>query len=186
MNKEIILKGIGVSPGIVIGKVIKYIPSKIKVPHKKINNELVNKEIERFLSSLEKSKIQLKRVREKTLKNIGEEEARIFDAHILLVDDLSLINPTKNKIKENKINAELAWKQTIDESLKLFEEIEDEYISIRSKDLEDIGYRVMKNLLGLEEEVLFFVEENAVIEAKDLMPSETALIDLKKVVAFVN
>ncbi|MFH1583940.1 MAG: phosphoenolpyruvate--protein phosphotransferase [Actinomycetota bacterium] len=186
MNKEIILKGIGVSPGIVIGRVIKYIPSKIKVPHKKINNELVNKEIERFLSSLEKSKIQLKRVREKTLKNIGEEEAKIFDAHILLVDDPSLINPTKNKIKENKINAELAWKQTVDESLKLFEEIEDEYISIRSKDLEDIGYRVMNNLLGLEEEVLFFVEENAVIVAKDLMPSETALIDLKKVVAFVT
>jgi len=186
LDKEIILKGIGVSPGIVIGKVIKYIPSKIKVPHKKINNELVNSEIDRFLSSLKKSKIQLKRVREKTLKNIGEEEARIFDAHLLLVEDPSLINPTKNKIKESKINAELAWKQTIDESLELFKEIKDEYISIRSKDLEDVGYRVIKNLLGLEEEVPFLVEENAVIVAEDLMPSETALIDLKKVIAFVT
>jgi len=112
LNKEIILKGIGLSPGIVIGRVIKYIPSKIKVPHKIINNELVNNEIERFLSSLEESKIQLKRVREKTLKNIGEGEAKIFDAHILLVDDPSLINSAKNKIMIFFLNFSFIFKRT--------------------------------------------------------------------------
>ncbi len=178
------MKGIGTSPGIAIGKVLVYREPKINIVKKNVEN--LESEIERLDLAIEKGISQIEELYKKTLNNIGEEEAEIFNAHKAMLEDPEFIGNIKEKIKSEKSNAEWAIKIVSDEYIQIFENMEDEYLKERALDLKDISTRLLKILLDIETMDLSIIEEEFVILAEDLTPSVTAQMNKKMVLGFVT
>ncbi len=178
------MKGIRTSPGIAIGRALLKEESIID-----INDHLIQdpkKEIERLESALEKSIKEVMELYHRTSKEVGKEEAEIFNAHKMMLEDIEFIGKIKEKINGKKINAEWATKETADTFIATFESIEDEYLKERALDLKDVSNRLLRNLLGIEDIDLSNLKEESIIVAEDLTPSDTAQMDKGKVLGFVT
>ncbi len=108
---------------------------------------------------------------------MGKEEAEIFNAHKMILKDPEFIGSIKEKVKSEKVNVEWAIKTISDEYIQIFENMEDEYLKERALDLKDISTRLLRILLGIEATDLGSIEEESIILAYDLTPSDTAQID---------
>lgn len=181
----IIFEGIAASPGIAIGKSLLKTEDEIEIEKKNIADEQVEKELKKLHSALDESKNSLKKLKEETAKKLGEEKAEIFSAHLMILDDPEVIPAFENKIKDNKLNAAAAVKEVIDEFAAIFAAMDNEYLRERGSDIKDVGMRIIKNLLGVEE-ISDKMEDEVIIVAEDLTPSDTAQIDTDKVLAFVT
>ncbi|MFW6266807.1 MAG: phosphoenolpyruvate--protein phosphotransferase [Halanaerobium sp.] len=181
----ILLEGIAASPGIAIGKSLLKVEKEIEIDKKNINENQIEQEIEKLHNALSKSKEQLEQLKEETAEKLGEEKAEIFAAHLMILDDPEVIPAFENKIKDNKLNAAAAVKKVIDEFAAMFAAMDDEYLRERGSDIKDVGMRVIKNLLGIED-IADKMEEEVIIIAEDLTPSDTAQLDTDKVLAFVT
>lgn len=177
------MQGIAASPGIAIGRVFLKAEDNIEFKEKTIDN--IEKELKRLSIALENAKIELKKLMEKTSEKLGQDEAEIFESHLMLVDDPELIEPIKEKIKDEKINVEAAIAQTINFFSQMFAELDDEYIKAREADIKDIGKRLIRILSGQGKSTTE-LEENTVVVAIDLSPSDTAQLDTAKVLGFVT
>lgn len=177
------MKGIGVSEGIGIGKVFVVQNNDIIIEKKIIED--VNKEVYKLEDALDKCKKQIDNIYESTLKNVGEEEAAIFIAHKMILDDLPVINEVKNLIKSMKYNSEYALKCILDKYIKAFENIKDDYFKERALDIKDIGKRLSRIMLGIEEKNLKDIVSDTVLIAKDLTPSDTSQMDKEKIKGIV-
>jgi len=179
------LEGIAASPGIAIGKSLLKLEKEIEIDKENIADEQVEQEIEKLHDALTESKKQLEQLKEETAEKLGEEKAEIFAAHLMILDDPEVIPAFENKIKDNKLNAAAAVKEVIDEFAAMFAAMDDEYLRERGSDIKDVGMRVIKNLLGIED-IADKMDDEVIIIAEDLTPSDTAQLDTDKVLAFVT
>ncbi len=181
------LKGIPVSPGIAIGKVHLLDSEELlkTVPHS-VGPEDISKEIARFEDALTHTRSEILGIRKKIAAQIGREYSDIFNAHLLILEDRTLIEDVIGGIKEKKVNAEYAFSVVVDRYFKAFSQIDDEYLKERVADIKDIARRLMKNLCGAVKSSLDHGTEDVIMIAHDLSPSDTAMINKEKVLAFVT
>ncbi len=176
------LQGTAASPGIAIGQALVYV-QKIKIINKKIDSAKIDQEIEKFENGLKKSVEEETFIKEKVKKEIGEKEAEIFQAHILMLQDPTFVDGVKNKIKNNLLTSEEAVFETTNELVEKFSKIENEYLRQRAIDIQDIGNRVLRNLLGLGS--LINIPKNSVIVTETLTPSDVASMDVNNLAGLV-
>jgi phosphotransferase system enzyme I (PtsI) len=181
------LKGIGVSPGIIIGKVFLFSPSDLEVSTISLTtDEEINHEINRFKLSLQKSKEQLLAVKKEVKRKKHKEARYIIDAQLLILDDKLLIENIITTIREKKIDAASAVKDTIHGLSRTFDDVGDEYLRERKTDIDYIGERITRNILGRKREELSTIREPSIIVAHDLSPADTANLDTQVVMGFVT
>ena len=185
-RENIILKGIGVSSGIAIGRAHLIERGRVEVEERPIKKAQVEKEVNRFRRAVEQSKLQLQRIKEKLLKESAKEHVYIIDAHLLILEDKMLIDDTIKNIRERLIGAEGALKRHMHNLSTIFDRIEDEYLRARKSDIEQIGERVLRNLVGKKHEGLSHMKEKVIIVAHDLTPSDTAQMKKDKILGFVT
>jgi len=178
------LKGISASPKIAIGKVFVY-EKELKFERRTIDEKEVDNELKRLDNAIAKSKSELAELRDETAKKIGEKEAKIFEAHLLMLDDPALITEVKKRIRST-INAEAAVDEVVESFVAMFDQMEDQYMKERAIDVQDVGERIIRNLLGKEFGSLADLREQVVVIADNLTPSDTARMDKAKVVGFAT
>ncbi len=186
-KSDLLLKGIGVSPGIIIGKAFLFDPSEIEVHTILLNTEdEINQEISRFKLSINESKQQLLTVKKEVERKKHKEARYIIDAQILILEDKLLIENIISTIKEKKIDAASAVRDTIRVLSKSFEDVGDEYLKERKTDIDYIGERITRNILGKKRQNLSKIKEESIIVANDLSPADTANLDVGIVMGFVT
>lgn len=178
------LKGVAASPGIEIGKVYILQKPVIEINQNSITTKKIPLELKRLINAVEVSKSQLAKIRDRAEKELGAEKARIFEAHLMILEDAVLLDAITDMIKTEHITAENALTRVINEYVETFEAMHDEYLRERAADIKDIGERLVKNVLGIPIQSLTDLSEEVIIIAKDLTPSDTAQMDKEKVIAF--
>ncbi len=178
------IKGIGASPGIAIGKAL-VLEHKEMIIEKK-ENVNVEVEVENLNSAVDTSKKELTAVKEKVAKELGEEEAEIFGAHLLVLEDPEFIGEAENKIKNESLNAEYALNEVKDMFVSIFESMDNDYMKERAADIKDVTNRVLRHILGIKIIDLSNLSDEVVLIAHDLTPSDTATMDKKKVLGFLT
>ncbi len=180
------ISGILASPGIAFGKALLLKEDEIVISRKKITDDQVEQEVQRFLDGRGKAAVQLEAIRVKAGETLGEEKAAIFEGHIMLLEDEELEQEIIDLIKKDHATADAAAYSVIDGQAKALEELDDEYLKERAADVRDIGKRLLQNILGLHIVDLGAIAEESILVAKDLTPSETAQLNLKKVLGFIT
>lgn len=175
--------GKSVLSGVAIGKL--YIFKKQEYTLVKENVADAEAEIARLHDACEKAKTQLGKLYEKTLEEVGEEHAAIFEVHKLMLEDLDYLEAIEGMIREENVNAEYAVSTTGDSFAQTFAMMEDEYFKARSADVLDVSKRVVRVLAGIKEAGIDS-DEPVIIVADDLTPSETVQMDKSKILAFVT
>lgn len=178
------MKGIGTSPGIALGNILVYKEPEITINKKQIQD--IDEEIDRLEKAIKTGMKQIEKLYEKTLNNVGKEEAEIFNAHKMMIEDPEFIGDVKETIKSQEVNAEWAVKNVADKFIKIFENIEDEYLRERALDLKDVSNRLLRILLDIQTMDLGSLEEECIIVAEDLTPSDTAQMNKEMVIGFVT
>ena len=186
MMKTKFIKGIGVTPGIIIGKAYLLDRKKIEAPAKVLPEFQVDQEVARFQDAVEESKKQLRMAKERLLHEDAAGLSYILDTHLLLLEDKKLIENTVETIKQSWINSEWALKINLDRVRKVFDTIDDEYLKSRKTDVDYVGDRILRNLMGKETESISQIKEEVIIVAHDLSPADTAQMSKDKVTAFVT
>ncbi|MCD3195630.1 phosphoenolpyruvate--protein phosphotransferase [Clostridium botulinum C] len=177
------IKGTGVCPGIAIAKALILKEEELIVEKKSITD--IESEKIKFNSALLKSREDLQKIHDNVLKDIGKDKAEIFQAHLMILNDPELINPTISKI-ETGLNAEFAFQEVTTQMIQIFESIEDEYLKERAADVRDVSKRVLTYLLGKEVTDVSILPEEVILVAEDLTPSVTASMDKSKVKGFLT
>lgn len=178
------MKGLGVSQGIGIGKA--FIIEKRAVNINKIQINDTANEVNRLKCALDICKKQIEEMYYKTLDDVGEKEAMIFKSHEMMLEDDAFISEVEMKIKAENINAEYALNETANIYIKMFENIEDEYLRERADDIKDVIDRTIRTLLGIKATDYSEMEDGSIIIARDLTPSDTAQLDRTKVSAMIT
>ena len=178
------MKGLGVSPGIGIGKAFIIDKGPINVTKNYVND--AEKELDRLKAALEMAKEQLNELYISTIDELGEKEAQIFKSHEMMLEDDTFISDVEDRINREGVNAEFALNETSNVYIKMFQSIEDEYLRERSEDIKDVMDRVIRILMGVSSTDFSNIEENSIIVAKDLTPSDTAQLDRTKVAAMIT
>ena len=177
-------KGTGASPGIAIGKVLVVEHGELEIQRVSISN--IEEEVARLDKAVEISKEELTKVKEKALLELGEHEAEIFEAHLLVLEDPELIDSAKAKIKDEQVNADYALKEIRDMFVSMFESMDNEYMRERAADIKDVTNRIIRHLLGVKIVDLAALEEEVILVAHDLTPSDTATMNKSKVLGFLT
>ena len=186
-NEDYVIRGIGGSPGIVIGKAQPIESERIDMfAYRLIDETEISSEEERFKAAVAESKMQCFKVKENILSQDADDVAYIMDAHLMILEDRMLIDETLKRIREEKINAEWALEITLQKLRRTFKEIDDEYLSERRRDVDYVGKRILRNLLGKKLEGIFDTKEKVIVVAHDLSPGDTAQMSKKKIIGFVT
>jgi phosphotransferase system enzyme I (PtsI) len=147
----------------------------------------LTQEVERLEKALVVTRQQILEIQRKVGEGMGAQEGSIFDAHLLVLEDRTLLDEVVRVIREKKVNAEHAFHTVAERYAATLATIEDEYLRERASDMRDVTTRVLNNLLGLEEEAdLRHLKEPCIIVSHDLTPSKTAQFDKRKVLGFAT
>ncbi|CAI1513324.1 Phosphoenolpyruvate-protein phosphotransferase [Serratia quinivorans] len=180
------ISGILVSPGIAFGKALLLKEDEIVINRKKISADAVEQEVQRFLDGRAKASAQLEVIKTKAGETFGEEKEAIFEGHIMLLEDEELEQEIIALIKDDLASADAAAYTIIEGQAKALEELDDEYLKERAADVRDIGKRLLQNILGLAIVDLSSIQDEVILVATDLTPSETAQLNLDKVLGFIT
>ncbi|GAB7214349.1 phosphoenolpyruvate-protein phosphotransferase PtsI [Dickeya ananatis] len=153
---------------------------------KKISADQVEQEIELFLTGRAKASQQLEAIKQKAAETLGPEKEAIFEGHIMLLEDEEFEQEIISLIKDEHASADAAAFSVIETQAKALEELDDEYLKERAADMRDIGKRLLKNILGMHIVDLGDIQDEVILIAKDLTPSETAQLNLNKVLGFIT
>lgn len=178
------LQGIAASSGIAIAKAYRLIEPDLTFEKKSIDD--VEQETKRLDESIATSINELETIQKNAEKEMGAEEAEIFNAHILVLKDPELIHPIKDKIRSEKVNAEQALIETTDSFIEIFEAMDNEYMRERAADIRDVTKRLLSHLLGVKAVSPSEISEEVIVIAEDLTPSDTAQLNKKFVKAFAT
>ncbi|MFW6238087.1 MAG: phosphoenolpyruvate--protein phosphotransferase [Halanaerobiales bacterium] len=178
------MEGTGVSPGIACGPVVLK-DRELEVELCKISGEEIDREITRFRDALNRVKEELQEIKERAEESLGPEKARIFSAHLRILEDPELIPAIEEAITSARWSAEAAVRQNIDRYLDIFASVEDEYIRSRGEDIRDIGSRIIQALLR-EECEHESNEKQMILAAEYLTPSELASYERSRIMAIVT
>ena len=180
------IQGISGSRGIAVGNVYRYIQEEIVIPDYTVAEDKVEAEIGKFASAMAATLKQLDTIRQKALKDMGPEEAAIFEAHMQIAQDPSLSDGIKSLVETSHTNVVAATAQTIETFANIFLGMEDAYMRERGADIKDIGDRLMRNMLGMNPRGLSHISGEVILVAQDLAPSDTASLDKNVVKGIVT
>ena len=178
------IKGIAASNGIAIAKAFKLIEPELTVVKSTISD--VEAEINLYKEALVKTTEELQKIKVKAAQNLSEEEAAVFDAHINMANDPELLSQTTDKIKTENVNASYAFDEVSNMFIMMFESMDNEYFRERAADIKDIKKRILAHLLGVKVNDPSTIDEQVVIIAEDLTPSDTAQLDRNFVKGFAT
>ncbi|MDD5775163.1 MAG: phosphoenolpyruvate--protein phosphotransferase [Candidatus Omnitrophica bacterium] len=182
----ITLKGIAAAPGINIAPAYKFGKEEFDIPMQPIKAEEIPLQIQLFEESLIATRKEIIELQKRIAQEMGQEEAQIFDAHLLVLEDRMLIEEVISRLKKDQVNVPYIFSEVLKKYIQVFSKIEDEYLRERIADLNDVGKRVLRNLLGKEHRSLKDLQERVVVVAHDLSPSDTAAMHKQMVCAFVT
>ncbi|MHC1696799.1 MAG: phosphoenolpyruvate--protein phosphotransferase [Geobacteraceae bacterium] len=185
-SKNRMYRGIGASPGIVIGEARVADRTKVVVVETAVSAAEIAGEIERFHAALQRAKEDLVALKDQISRTQGTEHLYVIDTHLMILDDTMLTTETVNLIRQELINAESALNRTLKKFKVFFEGIEDEYLRERGSDVETVVERVLRNMLGKRHDLLCEAEGRVVIIAHDLSPADILQFDKEKVIGFVT
>src|SRR5216684_942601 len=179
-------KGIGVSPGIAIGRAVIIERREAAVYRVPIRDEEVPSEVNRFLEAIDKTQSQLHELKVKVSRSMGDEYASIFEAHAMMVSDPSFADKVVQKIESEQVNAEWALAEVQEELQARFKSFDDEYLREREADVKDVADRVQTNLQGIAHHDLSEIKHDVIILADDLTPSDTVHFNRRPIVGFAT
>ena len=168
------LKGIAASSGVAIAKVYKLEQPKVEIVKKEGDPAV---ETAKFNEALEKTKSDIERIKEIASKRLSDEELAVFDAHLMMASDPELASQIIAMIENDKVNAEYATDAVATQMITIFESMDNDYMRERAADVKDVTFRLKCNLLGLMIPDLGLINEDSVVVAYDLTPSDTAQLN---------
>ncbi|KUF35662.1 phosphoenolpyruvate--protein phosphotransferase [Lysinibacillus sp. F5] len=178
------LTGIAASDGIAIAKAYRFVQPDLTFTKTTVQD--IEAEQQRLAAALAKAEQELVVIQQQTLKKFSAEEAAIFEAHLLVVNDPELIGPINQKIADEAVNAEYALHEVSSMFVALFEGMDNEYMSERASDIKDVTNRILAHLLDVHIPNPSSINEQVIIVANDLTPSETAQLDRNYVLGFIT
>ncbi|OGX40440.1 MAG: phosphoenolpyruvate--protein phosphotransferase [Omnitrophica WOR_2 bacterium RIFCSPLOWO2_01_FULL_41_12] len=180
------LKGIAAAAGISIGPAYRLDKEEFIVPKQQISQGDIPLQIQLFEEALIQTRREIIDLQKKIAKDMGQDEAEIFDAHLLVLEDRMLIEEVISRLKKEQVNVAYIFSEVLKKYINVFSKIEDEYLKERTADVNDVGRRILRNLLGKERKGLEDLKEKVIVIAHDLSPSDTAAMHKQKVSAFVT
>src|SRR5882724_4204789 len=182
---ERIFRGIPVSTGVCRGKILVVDRTRPAISGRKVTESEISEEINRLERALVQTRHQILEVQRKVSEGMGAQEGSIFDAHLLVLEDRTLMDQIVRVMQEEKVNAEYAFHTVAERYASTLAAIDDDYLRERATDMRDVTTRVLNNLLGLDDEVdLRHLKEPCIIISHDLTPSNTAQLDKRNVLGF--
>ena len=185
-KEEIVLQGVAASPGVAHGPALVYLQKKLDVPCYDLKEEKVEAEIERFDQSILETRKEITEIRNKIAASLGEGEARIFDAHLMVLEDAALIDEVIAEVRSSLKNVEHCYNNVAQRYISFFSSMEDEYLKERVSDIHDVSRRLLHNMIGLQSMNLGQLAENCIIISEDITPSEAADLDRSKLLGFAT
>ncbi len=183
---ELVVQGIAASQGIAYGQIFVYIRSDVEVPAYQVEPENRIDEVARFDRALVVTRQQITKIKNEVEKNIGAEQAAIFDAHLMVLEDQALIGETIRDFEATGRNIETCFNNVSARYIKAFSEIDDEYLRERAGDLRDVTQRVLQNLLGQAANSLSRLADQRIVVATEITPSDSATLDRTAALAVVT
>ena len=180
------LKGIAAASGITIGPAYRIGKEEFVIPKQEIRPEDVPLQIQLFEEALIQTRKEIISLQKRIAVDMGQEQAEIFDAHLLVLEDRMLIEEVISRLKKELLSVAFIFSEVLKKYVEVFSKIEDEYLKERMADINDVGRRVLRNLLGKERKGLDDLKEQVVVVAHDLSPSDTAAMHKQNVCAFVT
>jgi phosphoenolpyruvate-protein phosphotransferase (PTS system enzyme I) len=180
------LKGIAAAGGISIGPAYMLGKEEFVVVRETISWSDIPAQIQLFEEALIQTRREIIELQKRISADMGQQEAQIFDAHLLVLEDRMLIEEVISRLKKEQFNVAYIFSEVLKKYIGVFLDIEDEYLKERTADINDVGKRILRNLLGKEKKGLEDVKGRAIIVAHDISPSDTAAMHTKNVAAFVT
>jgi phosphotransferase system enzyme I (PtsI) len=185
-KEEIILEGIAASPGVAHGTALLYLQKELDVPSYDLQPEAIDAEIERFDQAILQTREEITAVRHKVAASLGEGEARIFDAHLMVLEDGALLDEVNSELRSTNKNVESCYHQIAERYISFFSSMEDEYLKDRVTDIRDVSRRLLQNLIGTNKSNLGELAAHSIIVSEDITPSDTADMDRSKLLGFIT
>jgi len=185
-NARMVLQGIGVAPGIAIGKAYRVDRDKVSLVYYYLPSPAqIKREKDRFNAAVERAEADLKEIRSK-MAGVFPEHAYIIDTHIHILRDKMLYDETVRIIDQQAINAEWALRQALEKAQQIFAKIDDEYIRSRFSDVDFVAERILQNLTGQNKQSVAGIRERVIVVAQDLSPADTIQLQVEKTLAIVT
>ena len=181
---EVRLQGIAAAPGVARGPAYPLMRGMTIVACERVTDPEV--EIRRLEVALGATRVVISKLRDDVARKLNESEASIFDAHLLVLEDVALIDDVSKEIRRSGFNVEFCFQEVAQRYIEIFEKMDDDFLRERASDIRDITGRVLDQLLGTEPERVGRAAQSHVVAAKDLTPSDTAGLHDGGVLAFVT
>lgn len=185
-SKEIVLKGIPASPGICHGFAMLFAQINIEIPIYRITGDEISSEKDRFEKAIIATREEIIQIRDQVSNSLGEDEALIFDAHLMVLEDNALITETIQHLEQNKQNVEYSFNVVVERYINFFKTIEDEYLRERVSDIKDVSRRVLNNLVGATKSGTQFTQQSRIIISEDITPSQAVGFDKNNLLGFIT
>lgn len=185
-KEEIILKGIAASPGVAHGRAVVYLQKQLDVPCDDITEAQIDSELERFDKAILETRAEIAQVRDKIAHTLGEGEARIFDAHLLVLEDNALLDEVTTELRTSMKSIDFCFNNVAQRYISFFRSMEDEYLRERVADIGDVSRRLLHNLIGMQKVNLGQLAAESIIISEDISPSDAADMDRNKLLGFVT
>lgn len=179
-------RGIAVSPGVAIGPAFVLEAEDIRIPRRFIPAEEVEAELERFARAVDVAEGEIRRFRDRASEEVGGEVAGIFEAHLRMLRDPTLLEAVTTLVREKNFTPEHSVSRVFNRYARRFQDMEDVYLRERITDLHDVERRLLRSLVGEKREELRSLSEPVVLVARDLTPSQTADLDRGRVLGFAT
>ncbi len=186
VKEEVVLQGIGVSPGVAVGPVFVLAEETMHVPERDIGHDDVLAEIARFEESLIETRKQIRQIQEALKEQTQSQDASILDAHLMVLDDRTFIEEVVLNVKHELKNIEWVVQKASDKYASVLDKVEDDYLRERVADVKDVGRRIIRNLVGAVAPLHDNLSDSHIIVANDLAPSETASLPKDTIVGFAT
>jgi len=183
---ELRLRGIPASGGIAHAEAVVHCFEEEDLPRRTITPEEIPSEIARFEAALVATRAELLEIQKRIAASIGAEDASIFEAHLLVVEDRTLIDEVVRNLEKTRLNVETVFQQVTEKYCKTLQAIDDPYLRERVVDIEDVSKRVLRHLLGKGAQLLATIDRPHILVARDLTPSDTALMNRSMVLGFAT
>ncbi len=180
------LKGIAAASGINIGPAYRIDKEEFVIPRQPIREDEIPLQIQIFEEALIQTRREIIELQKRIAKDMGQDEAEIFDAHLLVLEDRMIIEEVILRLKKERVNVAAIFSEVLKKYINVFSKIEDEYLKERTVDVNDVGKRILRNLLGKKPKGWGDLKERVVVVAHDLSPSDTAAMHKENVCGFVT
>src|SRR3954471_22761004 len=185
-KRETRIQGVGVSPGVARGTLYVVEDDRDEVVKHRIEAADVPKEIGRFETALIQTRSQILEMQERIAQSIGAKDAGIFDAHLLVVEDRTLIDEVLRKLQTDLCNVEFVFQEVATHYANTLSEIDDPYLRERALDIQDVTRRVVRNLQGKAPKDFLALSDPHILVAHNITPSDTATMNREKVLGFAT